>query len=83
MATWKRIAYADEVLPVTITSVEQGDIIYRNSSEWVNLHHGTDGQALITKGNAANLPPPIPRTGCSGGIQMTMVGMQTIRLISL
>lgn len=53
-ATVSAVAALDDLTDVTITSVEQGDILYRNGSGWVNLHHGTDGQVLTTKGNGAN-----------------------------
>jgi hypothetical protein len=47
-------------------SPEQGDILYYNGSAYVVLHHGTDGQALITKGHAAN-PEWGTVSGGSGG----------------
>jgi hypothetical protein len=39
---------------VTLTGTAQGDILYRNASEWVNLGPGTSGQFLQTQGAAAN-----------------------------
>lgn len=40
---------------ITLTSVAQGDILYRNgSSTWVNLAPGTSGQFLKTQGASAN-----------------------------
>jgi hypothetical protein len=39
---------------VTLTSVAQGDILYRNATEWVNLGAGTSGQVLQTNGAGAN-----------------------------
>jgi len=40
---------------ITLTSVAQGDILYRNgSSTWVNLAPGTSGQYLQTQGASAN-----------------------------
>jgi hypothetical protein len=33
---------------------EQGDVLCWSGSAWVRLAHGTSGQALITKGHAAN-----------------------------
>lgn len=39
---------------VTFTSIAQGDIMYRNGTEWVNLGPGTSGQFLQTQGAAAN-----------------------------
>ena len=40
---------------VNLTSVAQGDILYRNgSSQWVNLAPGTSGQYLQTLGASAN-----------------------------
>lgn len=44
----------DDLSDVTITSAEQGDVLYYNGSAWVNLVHGTSGQYLKTGGNAAN-----------------------------
>lgn len=39
---------------VTFTSEAQGDILYRNATEWVNLAAGTSGRFLKTQGAAAN-----------------------------
>lgn len=39
---------------VTITTGAQGDILYRNATEWVNLPAGTNGQFLKTGGAGAN-----------------------------
>jgi hypothetical protein len=44
----------DDLSDVTITSAEQGDILYRDGSGWVNLHHGSAGQFLATGGHGAN-----------------------------
>lgn len=44
----------DDLSDVAITSAERGDILYRNASGWVNLHHGTDGQIFTTKGDGAD-----------------------------
>ncbi len=44
----------DDLSDVAITSAEQGDILYRNASGFVNLHHGTQYQVLITNGNGAD-----------------------------
>lgn len=50
---------------VTITTVAQGDILYRNgASAWVNLPPGTSGKFLKTQGAAAN---PIWDTPSSSG----------------
>jgi len=49
---------------VTLTTVAQGHILYRNASGWVNLGPGTNGQYLQTQGAGAN---PQWATG-SGGI---------------
>jgi hypothetical protein len=45
---------ATTVTDLTITSEAQGDIIYRNASNWVRLAAGTNGQYLQTQGAAAN-----------------------------
>lgn len=39
---------------VNLTSAAQGDILYRNASEWVNLGPGSAGQVLQTQGAGAN-----------------------------
>lgn len=39
---------------LVLTSAEQGDIIYNNGTDWVNLGHGNSGQYLKTQGNGAN-----------------------------
>lgn len=44
----------DDISDIAITSAEQGDLLYRNATQWVNLHHGTAGQMLVTGGNGAN-----------------------------
>jgi len=44
----------DTLSDVVITSEAQGDLLYFNGTNWVNLGHGTDGQFLKTKGADAN-----------------------------
>jgi len=44
----------NDLTDVTITSATQGDILYRNATEWVNLGAGTSGQFLQTQGAGAN-----------------------------
>ena len=39
---------------VGVTSVAQGDVLYRNASVWTRLAAGTSGKALTTNGAAAN-----------------------------
>lgn len=39
-------------LPVTLTSVAQGDVIYYNGSAWVNLPRGTSGYVLKSTGSS-------------------------------
>jgi hypothetical protein len=61
VGTTTRFARADHVHPqaaivtdlASITPA-QGDILYRNASNWVNLGAGTSGQFLKTQGAAAN-----------------------------
>lgn len=58
-----------------ITGIEQGDLVYVNSSgDWVRLPHGTLGQPLVTGGAGANpswgteitLTPKTSSTGPEG-----------------
>jgi len=44
----------DSLTDVVIDTIEQGDVIYYNGSNWVNLHHGASGQVLETQGDSAN-----------------------------
>mgnify|MGYP001606541880 CR=1 FL=1 len=44
----------DDLADVTVTSVAQGDVLYRGASAWNNLAPGTNGQALTTNGASAN-----------------------------
>jgi hypothetical protein len=43
-----------QVVDFTITNEAQGDVLYRNATNWVRLAAGTSGQALVTAGAAAN-----------------------------
>jgi len=47
------IVPAPSFLP-TFTAQAQGDILYRNATQWVNLGAGTSGKLLQTNGAAAN-----------------------------
>lgn len=49
------------ILNTIIGTSEQGDILYFNGTNWVVLHHGTAGEALLTGGNGAN-----PSWGAAG-----------------
>jgi len=51
---WGDLAVAD-LSDVEITDAEQGDLLHHDGEDWVNLHHGTDGQVLTTKGDGADL----------------------------
>ena len=44
----------DDLLDVVITSVAQGQILYRGTTNWVNLVVGSSGKALTSGGVAAN-----------------------------
>lgn len=46
-----------------ITGIAQGDILYRNATEWVRLAAGTAGQFLQTQGAAANPQWATPWSG--------------------
>ena len=59
------------VTDLTITSEQQGSILYRNATNWVQLAPSTDGYVLTTHSTAANptwtiLPPTTP-SGPAGG----------------
>src|SRR3990167_4965123 len=41
-------------MPKILTNLAQGNILYWNGTNWVNLAVGTDGQALTTQGASAN-----------------------------
>lgn len=42
------------VTDLTISSEAQGDILYRNATNWVRLAAGTSGQGLVTAGPGSN-----------------------------
>ena len=44
----------DGLTDVNLPASSQGDILYRNATEWVRLIAGTSGQVLTTAGAAAN-----------------------------
>src|SRR3990167_9771450 len=44
----------DDLSDVVITSGAQGDILYHNGTNWVNLAAGTTGKFLKTQGAGAN-----------------------------
>lgn len=44
----------DDLFDVNFTGEGQGNLIYRNATEWVNLPAGTSGQFLQTLGSGAN-----------------------------
>jgi len=44
----------DDLTDVVITSGAQGDVLYHNGTNWVNLSAGTNGHFLKTQGAAAN-----------------------------
>lgn len=52
-----------------LTSVAQGDILYYDGTDWVNLGPGTSGQVLTTNGAAAN-----PSWTTAGAGDVTKVG---------
>lgn len=51
---------------VTITSAAQGDILYYNGTDWVNLAAGTSGRFLKTQGAGANPLWDTPTAGAAG-----------------
>lgn len=62
----------DSLTDVVITSAAQGDVIYYNGSNFVNLAAGTSGQFLKTNGAGAN-PAWATASGGSGGVQSTPI----------
>lgn len=60
----------DDLANATITAVAQGEVLYYNGTDWVNLGVGTSGQFLKTNGAAAN---PSWGTGVAGGWTVTKI----------
>jgi len=56
----------DDLSDVVITSGAQGDVIYHNGTNWVNLAAGTSGQFLKTQGAGANPIWDTPTAGAAG-----------------
>lgn len=54
IASSTNISSTGTVTNLTIASEAQGDILYRNASNWVRLAAGSAGQALITAGAGDN-----------------------------
>ena len=54
MASAADISSTGTVTDLTITSEAQGDILYRNATNWVRLAAGTSGRFLQTQGAAAD-----------------------------
>lgn len=55
-----------DLTDVTLTSVAQGDILYHNGTDWVNLAAGTSGKFLKTQGAGANPIWDTPTAGAAG-----------------
>jgi len=53
-ATASAVAALDDLTDVNLTTPAQGEILYRNGTEWVNLGVGTSGQFLKTNGAGAD-----------------------------
>ena len=63
----------DNLTDVVITGEAQGDILYRNATQWVNLAAGTDGHFLKTQGAGANPTWAAPTaTAAPGGSDTQM-----------
>jgi len=62
----------DAKLEPTISSIAEGDILYYNGSEWVNLARGTNGQALYSTATSIQWDTPtingIPVGGSDGQV---------------
>lgn len=56
----------DDLSDVVITSGAQGDILYFNGTNWVNLAAGTSGKFLKTQGAGANPIWDTPASGAAG-----------------
>ena len=56
----------DDLSDVVITSGAQGDILYHNGTNWVNLAAGTNGHFLKTQGAAANPTWAAATAGAAG-----------------
>jgi hypothetical protein len=56
------------VTDLTIASEAQGDILYRNATNWVRLAPGTSGQALVTSGAGANPYWGTPSVGSASSL---------------
>ena len=56
----------DDLSDVVITSGAQGDILYHNGTNWVNLAAGTNGHFLKTQGAGANPTWAAATAGASG-----------------
>lgn len=54
MAVSTDVSTTGTVTDLTITGEAQGDILYRNATNWVRLAAGTAGQALVTAGAGSN-----------------------------
>ena len=67
----------DDLSDVVITSGAQGDILYHNGTNWVNLVAGTNGQFLTTGGASAN-----PSWTTSGTGTVTSVSVVTANGVS-
>lgn len=56
------------VTDLTITNEAQGDILYRNATNWVRLAAGTNGYFLKTQGAGANPTWAVPEVGIANAI---------------
>jgi hypothetical protein len=71
---WSKLAASGDVntsgqvVDLTISSEAQGDILYRNATNWVGLAAGSSGQALITSGPGSNPYWGTPSVGVSSAL---------------
>jgi hypothetical protein len=63
----------DDLTDVVITSGAQGDVLYHNGTNWVNLAAGTNGQVLTSGGAGAN-----PSWTGAGSGDMILANVQTV-----
>jgi hypothetical protein len=57
------VAALDDLSDVAITSAERGDVLFRDATGWVNLHHGNANDVLTSGGNGADVSWAAPAAG--------------------
>jgi hypothetical protein len=62
----------------TMAGEEKGDVLYFDGTDWVVLHHGTDGQVLRSQGHGAN---PTWTTVTTGTLPITPSGISVSNVV--